>query len=207
MKANSRDTKALIFKGRAIAGRAEKLSGDQKRAAFQQARTLFIAANKLDTEDPEPLVEFYQSYVAERVRPTANAVDGLHYASELAPQDDGLRLNSALRYLEEGKPLEAKQALASSYLRSARRRHRSACPHDDRENEFRKCQGCFGRRRHAVGYEFGSALRRRRTHHGCINLPCLHREPEDRRPAAVPMMMLIKEASRPKPPPVSSAGP
>ena len=111
LKANPRDTKALIFKGRAIAGRAEKLSGDQKRAAFQQARTLFIAANKLDTEDPEPLVEFYQSYVAERVRPTANAVDGLHYASELAPQDDGLRLNSALRYLEEGKPLEAKQAL------------------------------------------------------------------------------------------------
>jgi hypothetical protein len=111
LKANARNTKALIFKGRAIAARGEKLDGEQRHAAFQQARALFVSANKLDTEDPEPLVEFYEAYGAEGIAPTANAIAGLHYASELAPQDDGLRLNSAIRYLEEDKPADAKHAL------------------------------------------------------------------------------------------------
>ena len=46
------------------------------------------------------------------VRPTTNALAALHYASDLAPQDLGLRLNSAIAYLNEGKPKEARSALA-----------------------------------------------------------------------------------------------
>jgi hypothetical protein len=111
LKANPGDTKALIFKGRAIAARAEKLQGAERHAAFQAARDLFIAANKIDTEDPEPLLQFYSMYVADGVRPTDNALAALHYASELAPQDGGLRMNSAIAYLNEGKSAAAKRAL------------------------------------------------------------------------------------------------
>jgi tetratricopeptide (TPR) repeat protein len=111
LKANPRDTKAFVFKGRATAERAAKLSGAERRAMFETARHLFIQANKIDTEDPEPLVEFYKVFVAEGVRPTSNAIAALHYASDLAPQDEGLRMNSAVQYLNEGKLAEAKHAL------------------------------------------------------------------------------------------------
>jgi tetratricopeptide (TPR) repeat protein len=111
LKANPRDTKAMVFKGRAIERRAEKLTGDGRRTAFQQARTIFIRANKLDTEDPEPLMEFYKAYVNEGIPPTQNAIEALRYASELAPQDDGLRVTSALTYLKDGKASDAKHSL------------------------------------------------------------------------------------------------
>jgi tetratricopeptide (TPR) repeat protein len=111
LKANPRNTKALIFKGRAIAERSEKLDGPARQAGFSKARGLFIAANKIDTEDPEALYLFYKSYAMEGVRPTPNALAALHYASDIAPQDEGLRMTSAAAYLNEGKLPEAKHAL------------------------------------------------------------------------------------------------
>jgi hypothetical protein len=111
LKASPGNTKAMVLKGRAIEGAAQSLAGDQRHAAFEQARKLFIAANRIDTEDPEPLMEFYKSFVQEGIRPTDNAIAALHYASDLAPQDRGLRMNSAAQYLAEGKYSEAKDAL------------------------------------------------------------------------------------------------
>jgi hypothetical protein len=43
--------------------------------------------------------------------PTDNAVAALHYASDLAPQDLGVRMSSALAYLRVGKNKEARTAL------------------------------------------------------------------------------------------------
>lgn len=111
LKANSQNSKALIFKGRAVAMRADKVEGPGRHAGFEEARHLFIAANKIDTEDPEPLFLFYKSFGMEGVRPTANALAALHYASDLAPQDEGVRMTSAAAYLNEGKLAEAKFAL------------------------------------------------------------------------------------------------
>jgi len=111
LKANPNDTKAMILKGRATLERAIKLNGEGRGKAFNLARQIFIGANKIDTEDPEPLIYFYQSYVAEGMRPNDNAVAALHYAAELAPQDGPLRLNSALQYLRDGKPTDAKRLL------------------------------------------------------------------------------------------------
>lgn len=112
VKADPKNTEALVLKGRAMAERAETLQDDKARKAlFDQARETFIAANKLDSEDPEPLMEFYKAFVSEGVRPNANALAALHYASDLAPQDLGLRLNSAFAYLMEDKPKEARAAL------------------------------------------------------------------------------------------------
>jgi predicted Zn-dependent protease len=111
IKANPKNTEAWVLKGRAMALRAEVLDDPARHTLFGQVRSTFIAANKLDTEDPEPLVEFYNTYLSEGVRPTDNAIAGLHYASDLAPQDLGVRINSAIAYLNEGKSKEARDTL------------------------------------------------------------------------------------------------
>ena len=106
------NTDAMVLKGRAIAERAARAGGEARHGLFEQARKIFIAANKLDTEDPEPLMEFYKTFVSEGVRPTPNAIAALHYSSDLAPQDKTLRMNSALQYLASGKVSEGRRALA-----------------------------------------------------------------------------------------------
>lgn len=99
---------ALILKGRAAVGRAK--SGD-KAVTFATARGWFNRANRLDPENPEPLVAFYRSFIEQRIQPTANAIAALHYASSLAPHDMGLRMTSARRYLDDRKPAEARKTL------------------------------------------------------------------------------------------------
>lgn len=111
LAANPQDTEAMVLKARAVEEKAKNVDGDAHSALFSQARNLLIAANKLDTEDPEPLYEFYWSYLHEGVRPNDNAMAALHYASDLAPQDLGVRMNSAIAYLEERKLKEARSTL------------------------------------------------------------------------------------------------
>lgn len=110
-KSDPRSTEAMILKGRAIAGRAAAEQGSGRHALFEQARNLFIAANKLDSEDPQPLMEFYLAFLNEGIAPTANAIAALHYASDLAPQDFALRMNSAMAYVSEGKLEDARATL------------------------------------------------------------------------------------------------
>jgi hypothetical protein len=106
---NALSTEAMILKGDA---RIEELATARgSPAAFADARSWYLKANKIDPEDPEPLYEFYDSFVREGAPPTANAIAALHYASDLAPQDGGVRLQSAGQYLIDGKPKEARAAL------------------------------------------------------------------------------------------------
>jgi len=111
LKANPRDVEGLIYKGRAIEERGRDMSGSNRHDMFEEARSEFIAANKIDTEDPEPLYDFYTSFLHEGIRPTDNAISAMHYASDLVPQDFGLRMNSAIAYLNENKPSEARATL------------------------------------------------------------------------------------------------
>ena len=108
LAADPRSIEAMIQKGRAV---MERASVDEKGKTFAEARNWFQKANRLDTEDPEPLMYFYEASIRDRGRPSANAVAALHYASDLAPQDHGLRLQSAYQYLENGKLAEARRAL------------------------------------------------------------------------------------------------
>ena len=110
IKANSKSTEALVLKGRAAVERAVQAPGDPT-TIFAEARKLFVSANKIDPEDPEPLMEFFKAFLREGQRPTANAISALHYASNLAPQDLGLRMTSASAYLNEGKLKEARATL------------------------------------------------------------------------------------------------
>jgi len=111
VKAAPTSSEALILKGRAMALRADALEGDARGKFFDEARETFIAANKLDTENPEPLMEFYTAFLTEGIRPNANAISALHYASDLAPQDLGVRVNSAIAYLNQDKGKEARATL------------------------------------------------------------------------------------------------
>ncbi|MCY7271419.1 MAG: hypothetical protein LH485_05115 [Sphingomonas bacterium] len=111
--ADPKHVDALILKGRAVLMRAaaSPSGARQPGASFADARSWFMRANKIDAEDPEPLILFYQSYRGEKIRPTANAIAALHYAAALAPQDSALRLGNARQYLFDGKPAEARKAL------------------------------------------------------------------------------------------------
>lgn len=110
LKANPRSTDAMILKGRAIMERAQKSEWSDGQI-FSAARKWFMSANKIEPEDPEPLMEFYRSFIYAHMWPTANAIAALHYASDLAPQDVGHRLNSAMQYLHDGKLKEARMTL------------------------------------------------------------------------------------------------
>jgi hypothetical protein len=71
----------------------------------------FSAANKIDPEDPEPLLLFYRAHLADGKAPTANAIAALHYASDLVPQDLGLRMTSGVLHLQNGDLPTARRTL------------------------------------------------------------------------------------------------
>ena len=106
--ADARLIEAMIFKGQAIMERAA--NGD-KDATFAAARGWFQKTNKLDPEDPEPLMLFHRAQVRDTGRATANSIAALHYAANLAPQDFGLRMQSAYQYLQDNKLAEARKTL------------------------------------------------------------------------------------------------
>ena len=99
---------AHIWKGRALLSQAE---AGAPGVTFVNARGWFNRANRLDPENPEPLLYFYRTFQGSGGRPTANAIAALHYAAELAPQDLALRLQSARQYLTDGQPAKARRML------------------------------------------------------------------------------------------------
>jgi len=103
LAANPNYVKAMIYKGRA---RMELAKG-KPGADWKDVRSWFTKANRLDTENAEPLMLFYQSYGESGAAPTKNAVEALLYAVELVPQDDGLRVNAVRQMLIEGRLKEA----------------------------------------------------------------------------------------------------
>ena len=109
LKARPSFLNALIYKGRA---RMERARNDPAKADWQDVRSWFLRANKASTENAEPLMLFYQSYVLAGQRPTRNAVDALLYAVQLAPQDDELRLNAARQLLSDRQVADAKTMFA-----------------------------------------------------------------------------------------------
>ena len=79
----------MILKGRALleTGRPAPAKVDWK-----MVRSWFSKANRLDPDDAEPLMRFYESFGAQGIPATRNAVQGLVYAHGLVPQDKDLRM-------------------------------------------------------------------------------------------------------------------
>lgn len=100
---------ALIYKGRAEMARAKTAPAT---VDWSKVRALFAKANRLDTENAEPLMLYYRTFKESRATPTPSAVNGLLYALVLAPQDSGLRWLAVRQFLTDHRLKEAKQALA-----------------------------------------------------------------------------------------------
>jgi len=91
--------KAMVYKGRALMELGKK---DPKTADWKIVRSWFSKANRLDPDDAEPMMYFYETYLAEGIAPTANAVQGLSYAHALVPQDDDLRMLLVRQLVRDG---------------------------------------------------------------------------------------------------------
>ena len=100
----------LIYKAKA---RMALVASDESADAgkWREVRRLIAAANRLDPDDPEPLILFYSSFPAEGIEPTKNAVFGLLTALQLAPQDRSLRMMAAFQLLRDGRSADARNAL------------------------------------------------------------------------------------------------
>ena len=101
---------ALVYKGMAQAAAAKKDKVTDP-ARWTAIRHWFLAANKIDPEAPQPLVNFYESYAQAGQAPTKNAEGAMLYAYALAPYDGSVRLAAARVMLVQDKPAMAKVAL------------------------------------------------------------------------------------------------
>jgi tetratricopeptide (TPR) repeat protein len=108
--ADPKSIHALVYRGMAETALLQA-AGDKDPAHWRTARRWFVAANKLDPENPEPLALFYSSFSIGGMAPTSNAEDGLITAYLLAPFDDSLRMNAAGIYLARKDAANARIAL------------------------------------------------------------------------------------------------
>jgi len=98
--------RALLYKGQA---QMELAREHPEKADWAAIRGWFTRANKLDTENAEPLYLYYKSYAYARQPAPKGVVDGLLYAVALVPQDEGVRTDAVRQLLVEGHLGEAKE--------------------------------------------------------------------------------------------------
>jgi tetratricopeptide (TPR) repeat protein len=104
-------TDAWVYKAKARIGAAMK-AGDRSKESWAAIRKAIVTANRIDPDDPEPLILYFQSFVLIDQPPSDPAKKGLNRALELAPEDRELRLNVATLDLREGRKDEARARLA-----------------------------------------------------------------------------------------------
>lgn len=104
--ADPRAQKPLVMKARAMLALARKSPKATDYAALRQA---ISKANRIDPNNAEPLLMFYETYALQGIAPTKNSVEGLYYAQALVPQDDQLRLAAAQQLAHDGRLPEAAQ--------------------------------------------------------------------------------------------------
>ena len=105
-----RSVEPLVTKGEALLEMAKK---NRDPGTFKQARQQFLAGNRLDKEDPQPLYLYYRTYVDQGIPVTDAARNAVHYAATLAPQDVEVQVRSSIQYIRDNKLAEAKDQIAS----------------------------------------------------------------------------------------------
>jgi tetratricopeptide (TPR) repeat protein len=113
-RAIAADAKAVdgyVYKAMSQMALAAK-AGDTSPKTWASIRKVIAAGNKIDPNDPEPLILYFRSFVEGGTPPTENAKRGLMRAFELAPQDPGLRFNTAAVVLRDGDKARARAMLA-----------------------------------------------------------------------------------------------
>jgi hypothetical protein len=81
---------------------ALRATGERSEAQWDTARKLILAANKAAPTNPEILMAYYDSFLAQGALPPAGAQNALVRAFDLVPQDDFLRHKVAADYESRG---------------------------------------------------------------------------------------------------------
>ncbi len=100
---------ALIQKGYALTRMATKAKTED---AWKTARRHFVAVNKIENDNPIPLIYFYLNFVQQDKEPPKSALDGLEWALELAPYDPGLRMMVAHQEMKEKRFADAVRTIS-----------------------------------------------------------------------------------------------
>lgn len=108
--ADAQAVDAHIYLGMAQMAQA-RAARDADPARWKEIRRSFLAANRIENDDPEPLRLFYHSFQVPGQAPNQNARDALLRAHALGPQDRGLRMEAARVLLKTDRPADAKRVL------------------------------------------------------------------------------------------------
>ncbi|MEO6388881.1 MAG: DUF1570 domain-containing protein [Croceibacterium sp.] len=101
---------AMVYKGRVAMRRAVAANNDA--ALVREARSWFRKANRANPDHALPFELYYDSFGAVGDTPPADAVAGLYRATILVPQDETLRVRSAMELLRAGEVDRARRMLA-----------------------------------------------------------------------------------------------
>lgn len=110
LAADPKSIHALIYKGLISSAQLAKAK-DKDPAHWRAARHWFVDANKIDPDNPRPLMLFYTSFLMADLPPTKNAEDGLITAYQQAPFAFDLRMTAAGILLKRGDKDGARTAL------------------------------------------------------------------------------------------------
>lgn len=99
------DARAHYLKGAAVLGRADA-AGEDRAALIKAARKEIITANKLDSDDPLPLIAFYRLSAMSGSMPQI-AIDAIARAHQIVPQDFGTRMTYARLLIDQGNGARA----------------------------------------------------------------------------------------------------
>jgi tetratricopeptide (TPR) repeat protein len=102
---------ALLYKAMAKLARA-RAARDRSPETLAAVRKAIGAANRLDPDDPRPLILYFRSYTDFGQAPTDMAKKGLLRAFDLAPFDKATRFAAARVLLRDGGKAEARSLLA-----------------------------------------------------------------------------------------------
>jgi tetratricopeptide (TPR) repeat protein len=109
--ADSKAVDGYVYKAMAQMAVAAK-AGDKTPKTWRRIRNIIAAGNRIDPDDPEPLILYFRSFGQAGIPPIEPAKRGLERAFELVPQDDSLRLSTAALVLREGDKARARAMLA-----------------------------------------------------------------------------------------------
>lgn len=97
---------AYVQKGYSLFAKAQTDDGsiEHRAALYKAARAPFVALNRIENDHPLPLLWYYRSFAMQGKEPNELAIRGIERASELAPFDLGLQMETAMALLPRHYP-------------------------------------------------------------------------------------------------------
>jgi len=101
---------AFIQKGYALSRKIN--DGTLPDTAWKDVRSHWVKANKIENDNPIPLVQYYLTYLEQGIEPTKNSIAGLEWAMTLAPFDASIRWQAAAQMIKDERLADAAETLA-----------------------------------------------------------------------------------------------